>query len=273
MVAIPPRTCHGYTLARPICEHTFVRWDELKVEVEEERRLPGYSDGAVVRTFDAPEALDTRFYEVRAKSALNRVPEQSQVPFRWTINPYRGCTHACTYCMQGDTPILMADGRTKPLADLRPGDRIYGTVRDRFYRRYAITEVLDHWSTVKPAYRVVLEDGTELVTSGDHRFLSGRGWKHVINTPRGNVDRAHLTLNDKLLGTGKFVAQPTDSEEYRRGYVCGMVRGDANLASYSYERPGRTRGDVHRFRLALADLEALRRTKQYLLESGVEAKQ
>jgi DNA repair photolyase len=80
-----------------------VRWDELKVEVEEERRLPGYSDGAVVRRFDAPEALDTRFYEVHAKSALNRVPDQSQVPFRWTINPYRGCSHACTYCFARPT--------------------------------------------------------------------------------------------------------------------------------------------------------------------------
>jgi DNA repair photolyase len=80
-----------------------VRWDELKVSVEEERRLPGYRDGAVVRRFDAPEALDTRFYEVRAKSALNRVPEQSQVPFRWTINPYRGCSHACKYCFARPT--------------------------------------------------------------------------------------------------------------------------------------------------------------------------
>ena len=35
---------------------------------------PGYADAAVVRRFDAPEALDTRFHEVRAKSALNRVP-------------------------------------------------------------------------------------------------------------------------------------------------------------------------------------------------------
>jgi DNA repair photolyase len=86
-----------------MCEHTFVRWDELKVEVEEERRLPGYSDGAVVRRFDAPEALDTRFYEVHAKSALNRVPDQSQVPFRWTINPYRGCTHACNFCFARPT--------------------------------------------------------------------------------------------------------------------------------------------------------------------------
>ena len=86
-----------------MCEHTFVRWDNLKIEAEAGTRLPGYSDGAVVRRFDAPEALDTRFYEVRAKSALNRVPEASRMPFRWTINPYRGCTHACCYCFARPT--------------------------------------------------------------------------------------------------------------------------------------------------------------------------
>src|SRR4029077_16702108 len=82
---------------RDICEHMFVRWSNLTVESEEQGRLPGYRE-AVVRRFDAPEALQTRFYEVRARSILNHVPEQSRMPFRWTINPYRGCTHACTYC-------------------------------------------------------------------------------------------------------------------------------------------------------------------------------
>jgi DNA repair photolyase len=80
-----------------------MRWDNLKMTTEEEERLPGYSDPAVVRHFDAPEAMGVRFYEVRAKSALNRVPEVSQVPFRWTINPYRGCTHACTFCFARPT--------------------------------------------------------------------------------------------------------------------------------------------------------------------------
>ena len=51
-----------------MCEHVFVRWDNLKVEEEEARTLPGYREPATVRTFDAPEALDTRFYEVRSKS-------------------------------------------------------------------------------------------------------------------------------------------------------------------------------------------------------------
>src|SRR4051794_39558917 len=80
-----------------------MRWDELKISNDEERTLPGYRDPAVVRTFDAPEALDTRFYEVRAKSALNAVPKASRMPFRWTINPYRGCSHACTYCFARPT--------------------------------------------------------------------------------------------------------------------------------------------------------------------------
>jgi DNA repair photolyase len=80
-----------------------MRWNNLTLTDEERRRLPGYRDEAVVRRFDAPEALDIRFYEVRARSVLNRVPDRSMVPFRWTINPYRGCTHACVYCFARPT--------------------------------------------------------------------------------------------------------------------------------------------------------------------------
>jgi DNA repair photolyase len=81
----------------------FVRWTNLTLTDEEQRRLPGYRDEAIVRRFDAPEALDIRFYEVRARSVLNRVPDRSPMPFRWTVNPYRGCTHACVYCFARPT--------------------------------------------------------------------------------------------------------------------------------------------------------------------------
>ncbi len=84
------------------CEHMFVRWEQQTVDREASARLPGYRD-VTVHHFDAPEAVDTRFYEVHAKSILNRVPDASQVPFRWTVNPYRGCTHACAYCFARPT--------------------------------------------------------------------------------------------------------------------------------------------------------------------------
>jgi DNA repair photolyase len=226
--------------------------------------LPLFDAPATVRTFDSPEFQDVTFYEVEAKSILNRVPAASRMPFEWTINVYRGCSHSCTYCAAGDTPILMADGRTRPLADVRAGDTIYGTVRDGSYRRYIATNVVDHWSTVKPAYRVTLEDGTELVTSGDHRFLSDRGWKHVTGSEHGPNRRPRLTLNNKLMGTGRFTAPPEGGPDYRRGYLCGMVRGDGHVGSSSYPRLGRAHGTVHRFRLALVDLEAIRRSRSYL---------
>src|SRR5450631_3264417 len=80
-----------------------MRWKNLTAEADERARLPGYSESAVVRRFRAPDAVETRFYEIKAKSILNRVPAASQMPFRWTINPYRGCTHACQYCFARPT--------------------------------------------------------------------------------------------------------------------------------------------------------------------------
>jgi len=74
-----------------------MRWDEQRVDAEDEGRLFGLAEESVVRTFDAPEAMGINFHEVRARSALNRVPG-GRYGFGWTINPYRGCTHACIFC-------------------------------------------------------------------------------------------------------------------------------------------------------------------------------
>ena len=45
----------------------------------------------LVRTIRTPEFAGVTFHEVLAKTALNRVPTASSMPFTWTINPYRGC--------------------------------------------------------------------------------------------------------------------------------------------------------------------------------------
>src|SRR5215471_16554925 len=229
-----------------------MRWDSLRLDGQSDDaaapRAPVlFGRDAVARTFDTPGFRGMTFYEVHAKSIINRVPEVSRVPFRWTINPYRGCSHSCTYCLEGQTPILMGDGRTRPLADVRPGDKVYGRAREGSYRRYLTTEVLAHWSTVKPAYRVTLADGTSLITSADHRFLTAaRGWKYVTGAVQGQLQRPHLTVNNKLMGVGAFAEPPKQDADYRRGYLSGMIRGDGHVGCYHYHRLGRQVADYYR---------------------------
>jgi DNA repair photolyase len=242
-----------------------MRWDAQRLDFDEPETLPGLPTvRGLLRSIEVPEFPGLTFHEVRAKSALNAVPKGSAMPFGHTINTFRGCSHACVYCLAGDTDVLMADGSQRPIADVRVGDRIIGTERQGSYRRYVETEVLAHWSTVKPAHRVRLADGTTIVASGDHRFLTRRGWKHVAGTGAGAGQRPHLTTNDELLGFGRSADTAGACADYRRGHLTGMVRRDGHLEVYRYQRAGRVHGDVHRFSLALADPEGLHRTRDHL---------
>jgi DNA repair photolyase len=186
-----------------------MRWEGLREENTDTSTewaraappLPLALPGAVARTFNTPGFAGMTFYEIHAKSIINRVPAQSRVPFQWTINPYRGCSHACTYCLAGDTPVLMANGASRAIADLRVGDAIYGTVPMGGRRRYVMTEVRDHWSSVRPGYRVSLAGGTELVSSADHRFLTEQGWKHVSGQGSAMDSQSPLDTDDRLITT------------------------------------------------------------------------
>lgn len=213
--------------------------------------------------------LETKVLPEPAQSVITR-NNSPDVPFDQSINPYRGCEHGCVYCMSGDTSILIGDGSLRPLAELAVGDEIYGTVKYGHYRRYACTHVLAHWRTIKPAWRIRLADGTELVASGDHRFLTERGWKFVAKDEAGG-QRPHLTLNNTLMGFGALptTAGREHSGDYRRGYLCGLIRGDGHLGAYRYSRPGRANGDQYRFRLAMADSEALDRATDFLSGFGI----
>ncbi|GAB0108179.1 Rv2578c family radical SAM protein [Nocardia sp. JMUB6875] len=73
-----------------------VRWQRQTLNADD-GALPGLERAGFVRSVQTPEFEGITFHEVLCKSALNRVPE-STLPFSWTINPMRGCSHACRYC-------------------------------------------------------------------------------------------------------------------------------------------------------------------------------
>ncbi|WUW20498.1 Rv2578c family radical SAM protein [Streptomyces sp. NBC_01463] len=84
-----------------------MRWDNL-ADNPAKTTTPGTgalfaADAVTTRTFDTPEFRGITFHEIRARSIVNRVPGASRMPFEWTVNPYRGCTHACVYCFARKT--------------------------------------------------------------------------------------------------------------------------------------------------------------------------
>ncbi len=170
------------------------------------------------------------FYEVQAKSIINRVPARSRMPFEWTINPYRGCSHACVYCLAGDTPILMADGGTRPLAELRVGDagHRHGP------RRAGPALRRDHG----PRPLVDRQAGLPGDPGRRHRRSSPAATTGSCPSAAGSTSpapctgvgrRPHLTTANRLAGVGGFAAPPAESSDYRRGYLCGFVHGDGHV--------------------------------------------
>ncbi len=116
-----------------------MRWDHLRDSGEPAPggraglRAPAapalFERGAVTRTFDTPGFRGMTFFEVQARSVINRVPDASRVPFRWTINPYRGCSHACFYCFARSSHTFLdldagADFNSKIVVKVNAPERV-----------------------------------------------------------------------------------------------------------------------------------------------------
>ena len=99
--------------------------------VDDQMRLfpepDGMGDGRTLR--------DVEYLHVRAKKIVNRVPEASQMPFRFTINAYRGCSHACTYCFARPTHTYLgmdagSDFERRIVVKVNAVERLAAELRD-----------------------------------------------------------------------------------------------------------------------------------------------
>jgi hypothetical protein len=75
-----------------------LRWALAETE-EDEHPLP--DERNATRHVGKGAYAGLEFLHVNARTIINTVPPQSQMPFRYTINCYRGCSHACVTASPG----------------------------------------------------------------------------------------------------------------------------------------------------------------------------
>jgi DNA repair photolyase len=113
------------------------------------------------QTFDTPEFRGIEFIEVEAKTIINHVPGDF-LPFNWTINPYRGCSHACSYCFARVTHTYMdmnagRDFETKIVVKVNAPEVLRGQLASRRWKgeHIAMGTATDPYQRAEGRYRLM----------------------------------------------------------------------------------------------------------------------
>ena len=193
--------------------------------------------------------------------ATNDSPD---IEFGASVNPYRGCQHACSYCLAPETPVLRANLTWCAIGELRPGDEIVGfdelpqaSSHTRKLRKSVVERV---WWSRKPSVRVTT-DRAEVVTTAEHRWLQ---WLYF---------RWSRTDQLKVGRRLRFLMEPARvaiDADYRVGYVAGLSLGDGTFRWQPGWRSDKCGFPAAYWRIAMIDRAPLDRCIDYMRPLGVE---
>jgi DNA repair photolyase len=205
-----------------------VRWQGLGVDLDD-GALPGLSRAGLVRTVTAPEFDGITFHEVLCKSALNKVPVESRLPFRWTINPMRGCSHACRYCFARSThEYLDLDAGDDFDSQIVVKTNVAAVLRKELARRSWRGERVALGTNTDPYQRA---EGRYRLMPGIIRALSESGTPFSILT-KGTLMRRDLpllTLAAQRVDVGIAVSLAMYDAELQRSVEPGTPTPKARL--------------------------------------------
>ncbi|WP_280212677.1 Rv2578c family radical SAM protein [Nocardia cyriacigeorgica] len=167
-----------------------MRWQSQTLDADD-GALPGLDRAGLVRTVQTPEFDGITFHEVLCKSALNKMPEESGLPFRWTINPMRGCSHACRYCFaRGTHEYLDLDAGSDFDNQIVVKTNIAAVLRRELARRSWHRETVALGTNTDPYQRA---EGRYRLMPGIIRALTDSGTPFSILT-KGTLLRRDLPL-------------------------------------------------------------------------------
>jgi DNA repair photolyase len=168
-----------------------MRWDGQSIEVDD-GALPGLERIGFVRSVRTPQFDGITFHEVLCKSALNKIPDpRAMLPFHYTVNGYRGCSHACRYCFARPTHEYLElncgnDFDTQIIVKTNVADVLRRELRRRSWRR----ETVALGTNTDPYQRA---EGRYALMPGIIGALAGSGTPLSILT-KGTLLRRDLPL-------------------------------------------------------------------------------
>lgn len=190
--------------------------------------------------------------------------ESPDVGFEASVNPYRGCEHACSYCLAPETPVLHADMTWSPIGQIQTGDVLLGFEEHPapgLFRRLRHARVEAVWWSRKPALRIATKSA-DVVATAEHRWLQWRNFRWW------RTDR--LRPGRSLRRLPQVPTEPIDAD-YRVGYLAGLTLGDGTFRYEPGWRSDKLGFPAAYWRIALIDREPLDRCIEYLRGFGVEA--
>ena len=225
---------------------------------------PNRYEALHVEPDDSSGSDRTIFYRDTSRSVLaeNVSPD---VPFRYSLNPYRGCEHGCAYCLDPDTPVLHADMRWRRIGDVQVGDVLAGfdEYPERGRTRKLRMSVVEHVMRSRRPTMRLFTDRAEVTTTAEHRWLDAAGrW----------VPSARLAPGRRLrrLPVVVEVGEAAD-DDYRVGYITGLSLGDGTFRFQPGWRSDKCGYPAAYWRVALIDAEPLARLVQYLARFEISA--
>jgi DNA repair photolyase len=142
--------------------------------------------GTEALTSAQQRADQARYLEVTCRSALNRV---QGMPFEWTLNPYRGCTHGCHYCFARRYHVQFEMNADDEFASVILVKRNVVDVLRRELDRPSWARELVAFGTATDPYQPI--EGHYRLTRGClEAFTSGR-------TPVGLVTKGPMIVRDR----------------------------------------------------------------------------
>lgn len=183
-----------------------------------------------------------------------------------------GCSNDCDFCLDGNTDILLYNGLAKKIKDIKIGDELVGVEQGDKKKYFTKSVVTNTSQSIQKAYKITLKNGKTFICSGNHQWLTNRGWKYTIGAMSGEDRRPYITTNNNFLGfeTLHDVGYFDEDDEYKKGYLRGIILGDGNLGIYDYSDKRRKKDIQYHFRLALKNESLTMKAKKYLSDFGIQ---